>query len=74
MIRLFLAKLITPKTYLVVPKEPTKDMLDVEFYGDLGSGFDAVHKWLRADEYWFPDRKDALKFGTSLYKAMINAS
>ena len=69
--RLLIARAIAPKTHKVVPADPSARQLDAGFYGDLGSGIDGHHYYLRAGEYWFSDRDAALDFGRALYKAMI---
>lgn len=71
---IFLARLIVPKYMKVVPRKATMEMLDVEFYGDLGSGVCGKHKYLRADEYFFPKREDAVAFGAKLYAVMVDAA
>ncbi len=54
-----------------VPQSPTPSMLNVVFYGDLGSGVPGWHKYLRQDEYWFATEEQAMEWGADLYKAMI---
>jgi len=64
---------LCPHGYAIVPSEATPEMLDIEFYGDLGSGVPAHHKYLRADEYYFSRREQALAWGAQLYREMVRA-
>ena len=64
---------LCPQGYAIVPTEATPEMLDIEFYGDLGSGVPDRHKYLRADEYYFSRREQALAWGAQLYREMVRA-
>lgn len=53
-----------PPGYVLVPLEPTPEMMDAR---DSGGEDYAVE----ADEYHFRDRDDARRFAASVYKAML---